>query len=701
MAQSNTDPIDKNKVKWDDTPQIDTSKVSWDTTPVVASTTKAPVFPKRQAPQGRTLVQSLRSLLPIPGTLIPSIIAEPQKQQLEDVANFTEYGLPLLSAPVGGWPGVLAMMALQGTGSSMAESMRGLAENRPTSLKDLGEAFNRGSLAAGLGGITGMGLATAAQKLVSPFASKVDIPTAELGKKYDIPLTAGAISKAKAPSALEALAERGLFGGKIGQKIEAGSTRLNEITDDMVSRLGASTEKLDIGQTLQSGMQDFEKTFNDTKDAIYGQVEQMSGDARLNLSEGETANRLRAVIDDLNNVVGKKPAVLPYLQSKLQGLDPKSQIVSSLMRSGASRESAEALFKDAEFIGYQQGAGGKRLALFNLKHQLGNTPEGGTVTAETIRNLGGTVPPEIPTTITYKQARATLQDINNKINFRNPNPIVGGYEGRLKHIAEGLSNDIDKQISAVSPELKSAIDEANNFYKENINKLNSVFGKKINTFIQQGKASELPKYLLSPSTPVEWIPKTYQLVGEEGKRTLQATTLEKIFNTAKAKTPEAFLTPQGLERQIKSYGDERLTAMFGPETTSKLKDISKLAYAIGKGQKISGGSQTAFLGRLGFELIRLGVAPLRALKFLGSDYVVSKFIESEVGQRWLTEGFKIYKSVPQVLGQTARMGAVKAIPPAAQKAKDKVTGGGKPTLRERNLIRQHFPDEADTLLSGK
>jgi len=258
--------------------------------------------------------------------------------------------------------------------------------------------------------------------------------------------------------------------------------------------------------------------------------------------------------------------------------------------------------------------------------------------------------------------QATIRDLNTKVNFKNPNPIIQGYEGRIKGIAGALSNDLDSSIKEFRPDLAGSIDKANTYYKEGVNKLNSAWGRKINQFVQQGKVSELPDALLNKSTPVEWIPKMFDAIGEDASQSLRAATFEKIIN--KAKGSGDILTAQGISNQIKTFGADKLNAMFGAESANKLTEIGKLAEAWGKGQRVASGSQTAFLGRILLEGSGLIVHPIMAIKAILGDAAFSKFIGSPTGQKWLTGGFS-KESLPAQAGFDINTGTGR-MPPQPQ-----------------------------------
>jgi len=82
-----------------------------------------------------------------------------------------------------------------------------------------------------------------------------------------------------------------------------------------------------------------------------------------------------------------------------------------------------------------------------------------------------------------------------------------------------------------------------------------------------------------------------------------------------------------------------VTAVLGEDKYNSIQDINKLTTALKAGQKISSGSQTAFLGRLAGEAALLFSNPITGLKVILGDVAFNKFITSQMGQDILTKGY--------------------------------------------------------------
>lgn len=587
----------------------------------LSDATRQTLSPNVQEPQSRPLDSIIAPLQRLATAATSPMGSQDPMQTVSDIGSVGEFGLPLLAAPLPPFLRTVASGALQGTGTALKLAGQGAPPDRM--LKGAGMSALTGMVGQGLGEVP----ISLLNKGAAPFASMFDKPTAELATKYGVDLPASALSKSGFVKATEALAAKGPFGAPLVQRVENAGQRLNQIADDMVTKFGTSTHPAEVGQTISNGLDKYESTFRATKDQLYRAADASKSEiaGKPEAALGELDN----VINDLNNVVGKKPAILGYLKSLKSGLSPTV---------GKFDGMSDGLLSKLRAQGFTDETINKAL------------PQMKTIYPNEFA-------PPVSEDIPVQKLTATLRDINSKINFKSPNPIAQGYEGRLRGIASNLSDDVDNLIKTSDPELGAAVDKANAYYKEGIGNLNSKWGQKITQFAQQGKLSELPSALLNKSTPAEWIPKIFGTVGEDATNSMKAATLEKIVTDAKG-AGNGFFTPQGLAKQIRGYGDDKLSAIFGQEGTQKLKDLSQLSTAFGRGKQVAEGSQTGYVIQVLSLLKGITTAPLKAAKFIIGDKLFTNFITSETGQKFLTEGLsKIPSGVQAGVGNAARIGS--------------------------------------------
>ncbi len=235
--------------------------------------------------------------------------------------------------------------------------------------------------------------------------------------------------------------------------------------------------------------------------------------------------------------------------------------------------------------------------------------------------------------------KSALRELNNKISNIS-DPIATGNKATLRKVAALLSDDLDNAVIAQRPDLAKSIQAANSFYKDGITRLNSEYGKKIFDLADKGQYSEILPSIVGSGTAVEDIPKIYQIIGKQNVPGVQAAFLDDFFKGARNTNGD--FTPTGVTRQINRLGgDDKLIAILTPEQFKAVKNIDTVAKSFGNLDKITQGSQTAFLTRIAGEAALLGANPIAGLKVIIGDAAASKFIASPTGQAMLGEGITL------------------------------------------------------------
>lgn len=599
------------KSKWEEAPVVNEGKNRWESAPpFAADATATQAFnPVKEKPVSLAEILGTVGRSQTPSGMAINM-ATPQRTA--QVAGTTaEMGLPLLGTGVTYMPlRILATSLLQGTGSMLGRGITDVAgATRPNIPEALGQAGESALISGALQTVGELPIATF-NKLRAPFVGQFDQSTARVAQKYGVDLPASSLTRSGFVKATEALGAKGAFGGSLVNRVENAGAKLNQIGDEMVSRIGRVKSPAELGQSLSEGFNNYEKIFKQTKSELYDSAILKPGDVAFTPSK--TLPVLDDMIKNMENVVGKKPAILTELKAIRKGLGGDVEAMADGLRKQGFNE-------------------------VSIKKIIEQNPQvvNPDVDALTIKN--------------------TVHKLQNRINFKNPDTVVGGYEGDIRRLTKVMRDDLDDAIKTARPELAEAIDKANKYYAEGINKLNSNWGKKINAFVQQNKLSELPDAILSKGTPAEWVPNIYETIGQEATESLKAHTLEKIIKNSKGE--DGFFQANGLRGQINSYGTDKLNAIFGVDATKQLSELAQLSTAFKTGQMIAEGSQTAYVARVLGILYKLSSAPLGALKFAISDKLFTDFVTSQMGQKLLTEGYKtIPKGLQLGMGTTARMG---------------------------------------------
>lgn len=236
--------------------------------------------------------------------------------------------------------------------------------------------------------------------------------------------------------------------------------------------------------------------------------------------------------------------------------------------------------------------------------------------------------------------KSAIKELNQKLNTSFADPFVSGNQGTLKKLVTLLSEDLDKAIIKQRPDLAKAIRKANEFYSEGISKLNSVYGEKIFKFAKAGQYDKIIPAIINKGASIEDIPRIFEVIGKENVPSLQSAFLEDLFKSSKGVNGN--FTSGGITSQINKIGGEtKLQAILTPRQFSAVKNLETVARGLGKAEKIAGGSQTAFLGRMFAETSGLFIHPLLSAKIILGDALFSKFVSSPIGQKLLTTGIDL------------------------------------------------------------
>jgi len=527
--------------------------------------------------------------------MIPGV--QPQERYVDSLANVyrDRYGSPdlakttLLEDPVG----ALADLAMLASGGGAAAAKIGQV-GRVGRLEALGNLAAKTGNAidpiAGTVSLLGKGAEAAmAGRKIAPFASKVDADVVDAGRNLGVDLPASAISNSRAVPAIEALAGKGLFGGGVQDKIARAQERMSQIADAIVKKTGKSPDLVTAGMNVHKGAEAYRANFMRIKNQLYedailprdGRIIEVNPSKSLEFIDSVLANKR-----DAAELLGSAQDIA-YFKNLREGLDPKKTV---------KREIQDPYLGTIE------------------KGEVINVPLNG------------------------KKVQAAIRELNEKINNIS-DPVATGNKATLKKLVASLSDDLDAAIIQQRPDLAKSIQTANAFYKQGIDKLNSVYGEKIFDLGKAGQYDKIVPALTSPTTSIEDIPKIYEIIGKDNIPQVQSAFLEEFFKASK--NANGAFTPHGVTRQIEKYGDAKLKTILTPDQYKIVKDLGTVTRGMGKAEKIASGSQTAFLTRLAAEATLLFTNPVKALYFIGGDAMISKFLGSKTGQELLGKGWPL------------------------------------------------------------
>lgn len=655
-------------------------------TTAVASSTAVTPTPKEEESDGRMgIIETVRQLSPAVGGLpIPRVAFSPRKEQAEVLQNVIAYGLPLASAPMGGIPGVLVGAGLAGLGEIGGQVAHDIVTGEKTNSNELAVRGGLSAVAGAFGQGAGELATRAVGKTLAPFARRYDKPLEDLAKRYNVQLPASAVSESRAVPLLESISGKGVFGDRLTQMTRKAEERLVNEADNLIQQVGKGADPSETGITIAKGMKRYEEGFRKTKDELYS-LAQLKKD-ELRFTPTNTVAVLDETIARLEDVAGKKPAILGKLKALKRDLSVSDPMVEQLKKQGFDDATIQKVIsqqkgtaKIPEFKSTEDAiAFGKKSSAVQrdemLQRRAQLQQEAASITdkkekikkltqAQFLRESAESFVGEGVDAVTIMN---TAKALKREIDFADKNPIAQGYEGELRRISASLEGDLDKAIATAKPELKEAIDKANAFYREGVNKLNSEYGRKINQFVQSGQTDKIAQSILNKNTSVEDVPKIFEVVGEDGKNALKADLLDRMIGSQRRNVNDSF-TPTMLDRSMKNIGEDKLKAIFDPQELQTIKDLSKLAASLGKAQKVSEGSQTTFTARIAGIIGLSFVQPAVALRLFMGDAAFSKFIASPVGQQWLKQGFKVPKFVQAAVPAATRVASQRLSNAATEK----------------------------------
>lgn len=247
---------------------------------------------------------------------------------------------------------------------------------------------------------------------------------------------------------------------------------------------------------------------------------------------------------------------------------------------------------------------------------------------------------------TVNQLKSTRTEIGSRL--KGNDPVVTGDRATMGRLYAALSDDLDTSIKTISPETGAALDQANTFYKTNIEKINSQLGRKI----ANSDPEKLVDSLIKPNSETA-VESLKEIIGDEAFGQVQETFFQQIFSkSVNPKTNRIELAR--LNKQLDRYGQPTLRKILTPEQMARLDSvqqqmgkIERLEGALKSGTKSADGSQTAFLGEVGGMIGLTLVNPMLLAKYLIGRGAVSALMGSKTGQRLLMEGVDMSKPMSQ------------------------------------------------------
>jgi len=424
----------------------------------------------------------------------------------------------------------------------------------------------------------------------------------------------------------EAVASKGIGGGKIWDRMTNIYTKMNDTIDNLVKgKLDASI----VGKNIASAVDDFKNNFFEQKNDLYKEAI-IPKQKTVEIPQGlENVKTLTLAVDDPMASMFSTWKKEPVANGKIKYTKPSKPLFSGKEKSmPASTTETQKLLKSLIENEKQALKGYGKKSSSELKTYDGL--------------LKGLSDKNLSTSDVYR----TLQKLSGDIKFGTT--IKTGNNAKLSLIRETLDSEFLVTLQKQRPDLAKALIKADDFYKEGVKKMNSGI---IQAIVKNADRPDLiVKSLLPKLNSIEDVKLLVEVLGQENMVGLRKSILSEIFTEAKGVAGEN-LQPLGISKQIKKFGEDKLEILLNPDQLKAVQDLEQLSKMMGKSSKITGGSQTSFnlLSTVGGGSVATAVTLLFMGNVTGATLALSpllgtvaagKFINSSFGRRLMTEGFE-------------------------------------------------------------
>jgi len=497
----------------------------------------------------------------------------------------------------GGVPGAIAGAALGGGAGEAARQLafRALGGSAAATSGEAAKNIAKEAAIQGVAELGGRAMTGAASRALAPGARSVDRAVLEAAERQGVEMPAAALSKSKAVPFAEGYAATGPGGGAAARRYVEGTAHLTAMAEHTVARASTLTDDIARGEAVAKGLDAYKAAWIQTKNRLFREADkELPG---LTVTAPETVKLLDGII------AGKEGA-----RKILQGGPVEDSFYAGL-RDGLTKPIMRK----------------------------------GKVVGRALKPVGA------------KDLQSAMRELDARIQTSYADPFAAANKGTLQKLSATMDDEFMTALRAKSPNAASKLEAANRVYQDGINRINSSFGESIYKFAQDGKYDLIAKSVANSRMSVADVPRIMAVAGPDGTNAIRASVLADIVGQAKGASGQ--LTPAGLSKTMRKYGEDRLVALLTPEQYARLRDLATLSTSMEKGAKVMAGSPTAGKARMaayGAAASSVLFGHPAALAYVLGDLSFNKFIGSRVGQRWLTTGYLIPGPVKEVVRQVPR-----------------------------------------------
>ena len=273
--------------------------------------------------------------------------------------------------------------------------------------------------------------------------------------------------------------------------------------------------------------------------------------------------------------------------------------------------------------------------------------------------------------VSITQMQAIRQRLADAVYTGDLAPGLSSRQARLmlKSTGEALEDAGKFNLTGETAQaVKAQLKKANDFYRQNIKLFDDQLIAKITR--DQGKSGAIDPDLVVQAVFKKQNPgrihKIKRLVEPKKWEVVEQRAMEDILRTLvkRGEDPRvALFSGNGMLKTLDGFGRESLEAMFGKVKTDQLYRLGRVAQLVSKNSEKHGGLVAA----------NIALHPIKNLGLLAKFRVMSAFMNSKTGLKWLTEG------VTNPVGRQAAINITKAAMLMATLAEDE-TGVANLTL---------------------
>lgn len=475
----------------------------------------------------------------------------------------------------------------------------------PPTMEEALQRYYGAARTGAVGELTGAGLATAAGKILRPFAGKVTSVGREALSKYGFQFTPAQVTDSRALDIAENIASGSMFGGGRYHKfLESQQHLFDAERARLIDRFGGFRDPEAVGGIIQASRQA-------GIDRFQQQAAQKYADAAM-LAEG-----VQIPMDDLVGFAQGELAKRTALPGEVTG-DSGLRLLRQVAEAGGDEAAAVP----------QIGTGARAA--------MAGRPE----YADLATLLGQMESGTMATSLSFDQASFFRSELLRLVREREDAP--GGQSDRLVGVAKQLVKRLEGAIDAHLPEgAKLAWREANAFYKAGKQRFDTEFLRKLGQkdpervvdFIVKGGATTQVRAAREAVSPQAW-------------KAVQAKTVERILTSPKNET----LTASGAEagKALSTLTRPTLREIFPDADHGEVEQMARILDEV---QRKKEGT-----GKVWIQLTQAGaVANIPAGGKVGAvaratlvaPWLISRLFTSTAGRQWLTTGFGSPAGSPQ------------------------------------------------------